>query len=137
MSKSAKTVISAKLGDEDEFEKTQGIEEIEEKDKAELSTLNKLNTTPKLEITYTRKISHILLGILLIFFSFVIFITFSILIITSKINPDSIESNFSSNSILNFLIHDKHYCLAIPILIPVTFIYLYFRWSSFNYFKYS
>jgi hypothetical protein len=115
-----------------------GLEgEFESKKEREEENNNKNNTNSPQIIIYKRNIYHILLGIFLIFLALIIFITFSILILITKINHKFTDLNYSKNSIINFLITDKHYCLAIPILIPVTFIYFYSGWVSFNYFKYS
>ena len=75
---------------------------------------------------------HVLIGVLLILIALVIFVFFTIWIVISKL--EIYEK--TSSQIVNFIIEDKHYCLAIPLLLPVTFITFYLRWISFNYFKY-
>jgi hypothetical protein len=78
-------------------------------------------------------IIHKLIGFSLILFSLFIFVFFTIWILISKLKSLDREED---SAILNFIIWDKHYCLALPLLIPVSFIVLYLRWISFNYFKY-
>jgi hypothetical protein len=80
----------------------------------------------------SRNIYNILFGILMIFISLFLFVTFTIWIVISK--TLHLESE---NIIVRFLQSDKHYCLAIPIIIPISFIFLYLKWTALNYFKYS
>ncbi len=65
-----------------------------------------------------------LMGVCLIVLSCFIFVIFTIWIIIAKlINRDS------------FLKDDRIYCLGIPLLFPVTFIFAYTKWIAYNYFK--
>ena len=80
---------------------------------------------------FSRNFYNVLTGIILIFFALFIFVIFTIWIIIIKF--ESIETD---NPLILFLIKDKHYCLAIPIIVPLSFIFFYLRWTAFNYFKY-
>lgn len=74
-----------------------------------------------------------IIGVILILTGLVIFVTFTIWIIIAKITNIPNESN---NEIIKFVVNDSHYCLAIPLLLPFSLIFIfYFRWTSFNYFK--
>lgn len=83
---------------------------------------------------YKRDLNNILFGIFLIILACSIFVLFSFWIIISKLYPDKLLNH--KNQIINFFVEDKYYCLIIPILVPTTFIFLYLRWTAFNYFKY-
>ena len=87
-----------------------------------------------LSVTKFSKIDfvHVLLGVVLILVALAIFVFFTIWIVISKVEIYE-KTEFP---IVNFILEDKHYCLAIPLLIPFTFITFYLRWISFNYFKY-
>ena len=65
-----------------------------------------------------------ILGVVLILFSLVLFILFTVWIIIAKLYPTE-----------SFLSFDKTYCIAIPLLFPMTFLTAYLRWTAFNYFK--
>jgi hypothetical protein len=110
------------------------IENINEKGEQRECEINKIFEKDKKNVkVYKRSISHVILGISLILIALLIFITFSIWIIISKLSPPADNSNI----IIKFIAEDKHYCLAIPILIPITIIVAYMRWVSFSYFKNS
>jgi len=82
---------------------------------------------------------NIIIGILLILTSTFIFVFFSVWIIFAKVAPYK-ENNYESNfwkCLIEFLINDKTYCLAIPLILPITIILFYFRWIAFRYFKHS
>jgi len=75
---------------------------------------------------------HKLIGVLLILVALIVFVLYTIWIVISKVQ----KFDTQEHGLTNFIIKDRHYCLAIPLLIPVTFIVFYLRWISFNYFKY-
>lgn len=82
---------------------------------------------------YKRDPLNILYGAVLIILACCIFVLFSLWLIILKLYQEKLNTE---NQIIKFLIEDKYYCLIIPILIPTTFIFLYLKWTAFNYFKY-
>ena len=84
----------------------------------------------------TSDFTHKIIGVLLIISGFFIFVTFTIWIIISKfIDIKQININNTPSHYLDFIASDIHYCLAIPIIIPLTFVVFYFKWVALNYFK--
>ena len=75
---------------------------------------------------------HKLIGVLLILVALIVFVLATIWIVISKVQ----KFDTQEYGLINFIIKDRHYGIAIPLLIPVTFIVFYLRWISFNYFKY-
>lgn len=65
-----------------------------------------------------------LLGICFIILSCFIFVIFTIWIIISKLSDRD-----------SFFKEERVYCLAIPLLFPVTFLFAYTKWIAYNYFK--
>jgi len=78
-------------------------------------------------VNYTK-----IIGILLILLSYVMFIFFSYWIVLSKFQN---STNVANNDILTFLQNDRHFCLIFPIIVPLSFIFLYFRYIHYNIFK--
>lgn len=73
-------------------------------------------------------LKHRLLGILFILLSIILFFFFSYWMIFSKFQEDE----YSLNLIMKY---DKHYCVAIPIIIPVGIIVVYNRYVHYNVFR--
>jgi hypothetical protein len=65
-----------------------------------------------------------ILGVVFILLSLILFLSFTVWIIIAKLYPTD-----------NFLTLDKTYCIAIPLLFPMTFLTAYMKWTAFNYFK--
>ncbi len=65
-----------------------------------------------------------ILGVIIILFSLIIFVLFTIWIVIAKLYPTE-----------SFLTLDKNYCLAIPMLFAMTFLTAYLKWTALNYFK--
>jgi hypothetical protein len=97
---------------------------------------NKVNEKSKfnriLKNEFTRNKWDVIFGIFMILLGFVFFITFSFWIIVSKIVP---SSEIQISKTLQFFIEDDHYCFAIPLIIPITFIIFYFRRTALAYFR--
>jgi hypothetical protein len=68
------------------------------------------------------------IGLSLILIAFILYIFFTMWIIVSKITDYDIP-------MLNFMKEDYYYCLAIPIIFPVTFLIGFFKWFAYAYFR--
>lgn len=79
-------------------------------------------------------IIHKLIGVVLILIALFIFIFSTIWVLISKMKSFNQQEN---SAIINFIIEDRHYCIALPLLIPISLLVFYFRWMFYNYFKYS
>jgi hypothetical protein len=96
-------------------------------------TKNADKTKPEVKANNNTNYLNKVIGIILLTIGFLFFIFFTFWIIISKLaNPKTKTEN---NNFTKFLIEDKHYCLALPLLIPVTFIIFYFRRTAIGYFR--
>lgn len=80
---------------------------------------------------FSRSKYNVLTGITLILTALFIFVTFTIWIIVLKFHDDKTQ-----NPVISFFKYDEFYCLVVPILVPISIIFFYLRWTAFNYFKY-
>lgn len=102
-----------------------------------LLIMNKTNEYSKqLHIPHKRNIKYILLGFFLIIFGLFFFLLFSFWIILSKTLKIS-DDKIPLSKITQFLIDDEHYCLAIPLMLPILIVIFYFRKIALGYFRYS
>lgn len=81
-----------------------------------------------------RKTQDVLVGALMLVAGLVVFVAATLSMILSKLYKDELLASCSS-PLMKFLIRDSHYCLLPPVLLNVTLLLAYVRWSYFAYFK--